>query len=151
MDSDPPPRSPQLSQRRGSVEAFPSQPVSDDRWAGRRMLEHGSIQQPGPCEAKASPAVQSVDADDLPPGVGGAQPEASPGPASADPGLGLASPLIGALIGLLTLVVPLFAVLDDRPGHPLVTQPLSGHVPAQGSGAGPARSPQELPSWPGFP
>ena len=47
--------------------------------------------------------------------------------------------LIGALIGLLTLVVPLFAVLTDRPAHPL-PEPLS-HKP-RGGGPGGTAFPQ---------
>jgi len=143
MDSDPPPRSPQLSQRRSSVDAFPTAPSSDDRWAGQRLLEQspmpqqGPIPQQGPDEADVSQAAPSADPEDRLPGDGGGQAASSPGPAGEGSGLGLAAPLIGALIGLLTLVLPMVVVLDDRPGHPLA-QPLSSRQsPLQGPAMGP--------------
>jgi hypothetical protein len=141
MDSDPPPRSPQLSQRPGSVEAFPPAPPSDDRWAGQRLLEQSPMPQQGRREAEVSQAAllaPLADPEDLLPGVGGEQSSPSPGPAGEGSGLGLAAPLIGALIGLLTLVLPMAVVLDDRPGHPLA-QPLSSRQsPVQGPAMGPA-------------
>ena len=144
MDSDPPPRSPQLSQRPGSVEAFPSAPPFDDRWAGQRLLEQGPMPQQGRGEAEVSQAAQSAptsDPEDRLPGVGGEQSSPSPGPAGEGSGLGLAAPLIGALIGLLTLVLPMVVVLDDRPGHPLA-QPLSSRQsPIQGPAMGPTGGP----------
>ena len=93
--------------------------------------------QPGQGEAQARPAAPAADPDHLTPPLGGEQPAASPGQFPEDAGLGLASPLIGALIGLLTLVLPLFAVLDDRPAHPQLSQPLSRHLPPEGSGTAP--------------
>ena len=74
-------------------------------------------------------AAPSSDPEDLLQGGGGEDPEPPPSRAPEGPGLGLAAPLIGALIGLLTLVLPMVAVLDDRPGHPLA-QPLPRPSPA---------------------
>ena len=62
----------------------------------------------------------------------------------------MAAPLLGALIGLLTLVLPMVVVLDDRPGHPLA-QPLSSRQspiqrPAMGGPTGgPALAAPETP------
>jgi 1,4-dihydroxy-2-naphthoate octaprenyltransferase len=78
-----------------------------------------------------------ADPEDCCPHADGELPEGSSGLVPEGPGLGLAAPLIGSLIGLLTLVVPLFAVLDDRPGHPL-SPPLGPHQPALAPGSGPA-------------
>jgi len=141
MDSDPPPRSPQLSQRRSSVEAFPPEPPSDDRWASQWLLEQSPMPQEGRDEADVSQAAQAAlaaDPEDRHPGVGGGQPASSPGPAGEGSGLGLAAPLIGALIGLLTLVLPMAVVLDDRPGHPLAQPVSSRQSPVQGPAMGPA-------------
>ncbi len=131
MDSDPPPRSPQTSPRRGSVEVIPPQPPPWDRWAGQRLPNQSPMPQQGSSEAEASqPAhlAELADRQDLPLSGVGYQQVGSSSPVPESPGLGLAAPVIGSLIGLLTLVVPLFAVLDDRPGHPL-PQPLSRHLP----------------------
>jgi len=87
-------------------------------------------------EAEANPA-PSANPEPLTPGLGGEQAAASPGEFPEDAGLGLASPLIGALIGLLTLVLPLFAVLDDRPAHPLLSEPHSRHLPTEASSTAP--------------
>jgi len=76
-----------------------------------------------------------ADPEDCRPNADGELPEGSSGLVPEGPGLGLAAPLIGSLIGLLTLVVPLFAVLDDRPGHPL-SPPLAPHLPSAGPGPG---------------
>ena len=80
----------------------------------------------------AAPTAPSFDPEDLLQGGGGEETEPSPGRAPEGPGPGLAAPLIGALIGLLTLVLPMVAVLDDRPGHPLA-QPLPRPSPALGA------------------
>jgi len=141
MDSDPPPRAPQLSQRRGSVGVFSTrpQPDSDDRWASQRPVEQSPMPQQGLGEAAANlatPGGQSIDPEDLLPKGGGDQPASPPGQGPEGSGLGLAAPLIGALIGLLTLVVPMVVVLNDRPGHPL-SKPLSLHTPAQASPGSP--------------
>ncbi len=141
MDSDPPPRSPQLSPKRSSVAAFGTrpQPDSDHRWAGQRPAEQSPMPQQGLGEAAASPATPgapSTDSQDLLARGSGDQPAGSPGPGPEGSGLGLAAPLIGALIGLLTLVVPMVVVLDDRPGHPLAKPP-SLHTPAQVSPGSP--------------
>ena len=135
MDSDPPPRSPQLSRRLGSVEAFLTQPQPEAAKAGQWLREQSPRPQRGRGVAdfiQAAPTAPSSDSEDLPPGVGGEPPEPSPGRVPEGSGLGLAAPLIGALIGLLTLVLPMVAVLDDRPGHPLA-QPLSRPSPALGA------------------
>ena len=141
MDSDPPPRSPQLSPKRSSVAAFGTrpQPDSDHRWAGQRPAEQSPMAQQGLGEAAASPATPgapSTDSQDLLARGSGDQPAGPPGPGHEGSGLGLAAPLIGALIGLLTLVVPMVVVLDDRPGHPLAKPP-SLHTPAQVSPGSP--------------
>lgn len=78
-----------------------------------------------------------ADPEDCPPNADGELLEGSSGLVPEGPGLGLAAPLIGSLIGLLTLVVPLFAVLDDRPGHPL-SPPLAPPLPALAPASGPA-------------
>ena len=141
MDSDPPPRSPQLSQRRSSVDAFSPAPSSDDRWASQRLLEQSPMPQQGRDEAEVSQAAHSADPEDRLPGDGGGQAASSPGPAGEGSGLGLAAPLIGALIGLLTLVLPMVVVLDDRPGHPLAKPLSSRQSPLQGPAMGPTTGP----------
>ena len=139
MDSDPPPRSPQLSRRLESVEAFRAQPQPADPRAGQWLSEHNPMPQQGQGVddiSLAAPTPPSSDPEDLLQGGGGEDPEPPPGRAPEGPGLGLAAPLIGALIGLLTLVLPMVAVLDDRPGHPLA-QPLPRPSPALGAQTAP--------------
>lgn len=139
MDSDPPPRSPQLSRRLESVEAFRAQPQPADPRAGQWLSEHNPMPQQGQGAADislAAPTPPSSDPEDLLQGGGGEDPEPSPGRAPEGPALGLAAPLIGALIGLLTLVLPMVAVLDDRPSHPLA-QPLPRPSPALGAPTAP--------------
>lgn len=140
MDSDPPPRSPQLSRRLGSVEAFRAQPQPADPRAGQWLSEPNPMPQQGQGVADdislAAPTAPSFDPEDLLQGGGGEEPEPTPGRAPEGPGPGLAAPLIGALIGLLTLVLPMVAVLDDRPGHPLA-QPLPRPSPALGAPTAP--------------
>ena len=115
MDSDPPPRSPQLSRRLGSVEAFLTQPQPEAAKAGQWLREQSPRPQQGRGVAdfiQAAPTAPSSDPEDLPPGVGGEPPEPSPGRVPEGSGLGLAAPLIGALIGLLSLVLLAGARLD---------------------------------------
>ncbi len=136
MDSDPPPRSPQPSPGLGRSAALFPGPLGPEPGAGP------PLQDPCPGPVAVTPGSLPLDLPqdlgELPlPALDEVPSSPAPGLGDGGPGLGLAAPLIGSLIGLLTLVVPLFAVLDDRPGHPL-RQVATPSLPSLGSGSGSA-------------
>ncbi|MCX5944613.1 MAG: hypothetical protein NTZ53_04745 [Cyanobacteria bacterium] len=133
MDSDPPPRSTLPAEWAGSV------PALRPETGFAKPLASQSLTRPLSSEDQATELADPADLENLLAAIGEEQSAETRGPDPEGSGLGLTAPLIGALIGLLTLVVPLFAVLTDRPAHPL-PEPLS-HKP-RGGGPGGTAFPQ---------